>query len=92
MSSTYDHFRQKRGENKSGLGTLIREEVGHQERLEATGYRSPTSRVLRALQSLLLAVQLHGESAVTAPPFSPSASRGTARFWGNEQGHLLINT
>jgi hypothetical protein len=27
MSSTYNHLRQKRGENKSGLGTLIREEV-----------------------------------------------------------------
>jgi hypothetical protein len=36
MSSTYNHLRQKRGENKSGLGTLIQEEVGHQERLEAT--------------------------------------------------------
>jgi hypothetical protein len=86
MSSTYNHVRQKRGENKSGLGTLIRKEVGHQDRLEATGYRSPTWRVLRALQSLLSAVQLQEESAVTATPFFPSAGRGTTRFWGNKQG------
>ncbi len=84
MSSTYNHLRQKRRENKSGLGTLIREEVGHQERLEATGYRSPTWKVLRALQSLLSAVQLQGESAVTTPPFFPSAGRGTTRFSDNE--------
>jgi hypothetical protein len=90
MSSTRNHLRQKRGENISGLGTRIREEVGHQERLEATGYRSPTWRVLRALQSLLSAVQLQGESAVTAPPFFPSAGRGTTRFWGNEQGPTVF--
>ena len=82
MNSTYNHLRQKRRENKSGLGTLIRKKVGHQERLKATGYRSPTWRVLRALQFLLLAVQLQGESAVTAPSFFPSAGR----FWGNEHG------
>ena len=38
----------------------------HQERLEARGYLSPTWRLLRALQSLLSAVQLQGESAVLA--------------------------
>jgi hypothetical protein len=68
----------------------IREEVRHQERLEATGYRSPTWKVLRALQSLRLAVQLQGESAVTAPPFFPSAGRGMTRFWGNEQGPTVF--
>jgi hypothetical protein len=90
ISSVYNHFRQKREENRSGLGTLIREEVGHQERLEATGYRSPTWRVLKALQSLLSAVHLPGESAVTAPPCFPSAGRGTTRFWGNEQGPTVF--
>jgi hypothetical protein len=44
--------------NKSDLGTLIRAEVEYQDRLEATRCRSPTWRVLRALQSLLSAVQL----------------------------------
>jgi hypothetical protein len=37
---------------------------------QAAWYRSPTWRVLRALQSLLSAKQLQGKSAVTAPPFS----------------------
>ena len=27
-----------------------------------------------------------GESAVTAPPFFPSAGRGTMQFWGKRQG------
>jgi hypothetical protein len=90
MRSAYNHLRHKRGENKSGLGTLIREEVGHQEHLEATGYRSPTWKVLRALQSLLSAVQLQEESAVTAPPFFPGAGRGTTRSWGNEQGPTVF--
>jgi hypothetical protein len=68
------------------MAMFIRKEVEHQERLEAARYRSPTWRVLRALQSLLSATQLQGESAVVAPPFFPNAGRGTVRFWGNEQG------
>jgi hypothetical protein len=68
MSSTYNHLRERRVENERGMEILIREEVEHQEWLEAAGYRSPTWRVLRALQSLLSAKQLQGESAVTAPP------------------------
>ena len=72
------------------MAMFIREEVEHQERLEAAGYRSPTWRVLRALQSLLSATQLQGESAVAAPPFFPNAGRGTVRFWGNEQGPTVF--
>ena len=90
MSSVYNHLRQGREKSNSGLGTLIRAEVEHQERLEARGYRSPTWRLLRALQSLLSAVQLQGESAVTAPPFFPSAGRGTTRFWGEEHGPTVF--
>jgi hypothetical protein len=89
MSSTYNYFWQGRGKNQKDLGTLIRSEVEFQERLEATGYRSPW-RVLRALQSMLSAVQLQGESAVTAAPFFSSAGRGTTRFWGNEQGPTVF--
>ena len=54
---------------------FIRAEVELQERLETMGYRSPTWRLLRALQSLHSVVQLQGESAVTAPPFFPSTGR-----------------
>ena len=71
------------------MAMFIRKEVEHQDRLEAAGYRSPSCRVLRALQSLS-ATQLQGESAVAAPPFFPNAGRGTVRFWGNEQGPTVL--
>jgi hypothetical protein len=86
MSSAYNHLRQERNMSTSELQTFIRAEVDQQDRLEAMGYRSPTWRLLRALQSLLSAVKLQGESSVTAPPFFPRAGRGTIRFWGKEQG------
>jgi hypothetical protein len=89
MSSVYSHLRQGGEKNTSELKMLIRAEVEQQERFEAMGYRSPTW-LLRALQSLLSAVQLQGESAVTAPPFFPSAGRGTTRFWGKEQGPTVF--
>ncbi len=73
MGSAYNHLRQERNMSASGLQTLIQAEVDQQDRLEAMGYRSPTWRLLRALQSLLSALQLQGESAVTAPPFFPRA-------------------
>ena len=38
MSSVYNHLRQRREKSNSGLGTLIRAEVEHQERLEERGY------------------------------------------------------
>jgi hypothetical protein len=80
MSSAHNHVRSKRGEDERSMEMFIREEVEHQERLEAAEYRSPTWRVLRALQSLLSAKPLQGESAVTAPPFFPNAGRGAVRF------------
>ena len=82
MSSIYNHLRQGRDKSINELKFFIRAEVELQECLETMGYRSPTWRLLRALQSLLSAVQLLGESAVTAPPFFPSAGRGATQFWG----------
>ena len=90
MSSAYNHVRSQRGKDERSVAMFIRKEVEHQDRLEAAGYRSPTWRVLRALQSLLSATQLQGESAVVAPPFFPNAGRGTVRFWGNEQGPTVF--
>jgi hypothetical protein len=90
MSSIYNHLRQGRDKSTSDLKTFIRAEVELQERLEAMGYRSPTWRLLRALQSLLSAVQLQGESSATAPPFFFSAGRGTTKFWGKEQGPTVF--
>ena len=51
MSSAYSHLRQGGKKDASELGTLIRAEVEQQECFEAMGYRSPTWRLLRALQS-----------------------------------------
>jgi hypothetical protein len=90
MSSVYSHLRQGGGKDTSELKTLIRAEVEQQERLEAMGYRSPTWRLLRALKSLFSAVQLQGESAVSAPPFFPSAGRGTTSFCGKRQGPTVF--
>jgi hypothetical protein len=59
MSSIYNHLRQRRDKSTSELKTFTRAEVELQERLEIMGYRSPTWRLLRALQSLLSAEQLH---------------------------------
>ena len=75
----YNHVRHKKGVIEQGMEKFIREEVDYQEQLEAAGYRSPTWKVLRVLQSLLAAEQLQGESAVTTPPFFPSAGRGTVQ-------------
>ena len=50
------------------------------------GVPAPTWKVLRALQSLMSAAQLEGESSVTDPPFFPNADRGTVPFWWKEQG------
>ena len=44
MSSAYNHVRSKRRGRESSMEMFIREEVVHQERLEAAGYRSPTWR------------------------------------------------
>ena len=90
MSSAYNYLRQGKERSTSELRTFIRKEGEQQERFEAMGYRSPTWRLLRALQSLLSAVQLQGESAVMAPPFFLSAGRGTTRFWGEGQGATVF--
>ena len=90
MSSEYDHVRHKKGVIEQGMEKFIREEVEYQDQLEAAGYRSPTWKVLRALQPLLAAEQLQGESAVTAPSFSPNAGRGTVQFWGETRGPTVF--
>jgi hypothetical protein len=90
IMSAYNHLRHKKGVIEQGMEKFIWEEVDYQEQLEATGYRSPTWKVLRALPSLLAAEQLQEESAVTAPPFFPSAGRGTVQFWGEARGPTVF--
>ena len=77
MSSIYNHLRQGRDKSISELKLFIRAEVELQERLETMGYRSPTWRLLRALQSLLSAVQLPPS---VLHPLTPSLPEGKSVF------------
>jgi hypothetical protein len=47
----------------------VYEEIQHQDRIEACGYRSATWRILRALKSINGAKVMAGESAITPAPF-----------------------
>ena len=69
---------------------LIYEETHHQTILEASGYRSPTWCILRALQSIFQANVFVGESTITAAPFFEGAGRPSKSFWGPQQGRRVI--
>ena len=77
-------------EAREGRTSVVWQCLFERKRLEAAGYRTQTWRVLPALQALLSATQLQGESAVAAPPFFPNAGRGTVQFRGNEQGPTVF--
>ena len=85
-SSTWNHLSRRWKESESALADFIHDESTIQEKLESMGYGSPTWRLLRALQSIHGAVCVHGESAVTAPPFFTHAGRGATNFWGTVEG------
>jgi hypothetical protein len=68
----------------------IHEEVHLQNTLEVSGYRSPTWRILRALQSIIKAKVLIGESTVTAAPIFEGAGRPSKPYWGPQQGRRVI--
>ena len=68
----------------------IHEEVHLQNTLEASGYRSPTWRILRALQVCSEAKALVGESMITAAPFFEGAGRPSKPYWGPQQGRRVI--
>ena len=68
----------------------IHEEVHLQNTLEASGYRSPTWRILRALQVCSEAKALVGESMITAAPFFEGAGRPSKPYWGPQRGRRVI--
>ena len=90
MGSTWSFLSKHAKRTGKDMRAFIREEVNYQEQIEADGYRSPSWRILRALQKVYEAEQLQGESAVTAPPFFRSAGRGERVFWGREQGPTVF--
>ena len=61
-----------------------------QDTLEAKGYRSPTWRILRALQATINANVVIGETRLTAAPFFEGAGRPSVPFWGPQQGRRVI--
>ena len=85
-SSTWNHLSRQWKESESALADFIHDASTIQERLESMGYSSPTWWLLRALQSIHGAVCVHGESAVTEPPFFKHAGRGATNFWWNSRG------
>jgi hypothetical protein len=68
----------------------IHEEVHLQNTLEASGYRSPTCRILRALQVCSKAKVLVGESMITAAPLFEGEGRPSKPYWGPQQGRRVI--
>jgi hypothetical protein len=68
-------FRQLWQAQTLALLRLIYEETHHQTLLEASGYRSPTWCILRALQTIFQANVVVGESTITASPFFEGAGR-----------------
>lgn len=90
MGSMWHLLRKKAGLTDGDLIALVHNEVAYQDKLEAAGYRSPSWRILRALQGLQQATQLQGESAVSAPPFFACAGRGQKVFWGQTSGPTVF--
>jgi hypothetical protein len=69
---------------------LVYQETHVQNILEASGYRTPTWRILRALQSTINANVVVGESLITATAFFEGAGRPSQPFWGPQQGRQVI--
>ena len=89
-STTWNHFQTMWQASPLDLLRLIHEETHHQIVLEASGYRSPTWRILRALKSIFQANVVVGESIITAAPFLEGAGRPSQPFWGPQQGRRVI--
>jgi len=72
------------------LITTIRKETERMEEKEEAGYRSPTWRVLRALQQVNKATRIEGETIMSAPPLFESASRGDLECWGAAERPTVV--
>lgn len=69
---------------------VIQEETKQTEEREEAGYRSPTWRILRALQQINDATRIEVEAIMSSPPFFESAGRGELTFWGKEKGATVV--
>ena len=89
-STTWNHLQTMWQAPPLDLLRLIYEERHHQNILEASGYRSPTWCILRALRSIFQANVVVGESTITTAPFFEGAGRPSKSFWGPQQGRRVI--
>ena len=65
MSGIWHHLQaQNKATNAGELARFLSSEIKYQNSLETQGYRSPTWRLLRALQNVHGATTVQGESAV----------------------------
>jgi hypothetical protein len=83
-STTWSHLQTMWQAPPLDLLRLIYEETHHQTILEASGYRSPTWCILRALKSIFQTNVVVGESTITAAPFFEGA--GLSRFGAPSKG------
>ena len=86
----WSHLRVKWQGQPLDLLRRINKEVHLQNTLEASGYRSPTWRILQTLNFCSKAKVLIGESMVTAAPFFEGAGRPSKPYWGPQQGRRVI--
>jgi len=83
----------REGATEPGALDLLRHiylESLFQDALEANGYRSPTWSILRAIQAIINANVVIGESRLTAAPFFEGAGRPSGPFWGPQQERRVI--
>ena len=68
----------------------IQNETERMEKKEEAGYRSPTFRLLRALQQVNEATRIESETIMSAPLFFESAGRGYLKIWGTAEGPTMV--
>ena len=75
---------------EQGLITTIRKETERMEEKEEAGYRSPTWKILQALQQVNKAIRIEGETIMSAPPFFRVSRPRRAKVWGTEGGPTVV--
>ena len=90
MCGLWNHLLNRSRHGGKELALHVRDEVVRQESLEEQGYRSPSWRVLKALQAVHGARVSVGETAVGAAPMFQSARRGKETLWGDNEGPMVV--
>ena len=89
-SSNWTHLLATCGKNDKDLTRFVKSEIEYQDKIEEQGYRSPTNKVLRALQDINKATTVNGESAIAVQPIFLGARRGNKELWGKTDDAQVI--